>query len=51
MVSQTSVEWQPDTPPKGWLTAKRLARYQAGRNEVYQDAADITGRKTLVVDL
>ena len=51
VVGQTNVRWEPDLPPKGWLTRKRLARYQAGRNRIYQEVVDITGKRTLVVDL
>ena len=51
VVGQTNVQWEPDLPPKGWLNAKRLARYREGRNAIYQEIVNITGKRTLVVDV
>jgi len=49
--SQTNVQWEPDMPPKGWLTKARADRYREGRNAIYQEAADIIGGNLMVVDI
>jgi hypothetical protein len=42
------VEWEPDFPKK--LTKNELRTYQAGRNALYQRAANIIGGTVLLAE-
>ena len=49
--SQTRVEWVPDLPPPGTLTAREIKEYVRGRNALQQKVANITGGRILVADI
>ncbi len=46
--SQVNVQW---SPVPSLLTADEIRLYQRRRNRVYQEFADITGGKIMMVDL
>ena len=49
--SQTNVQWAPDMPAPGTLSAAELKQYIAGRNAVQQEVANIIGGNILVADI
>jgi hypothetical protein len=50
-MSQSTVEWDPELPPRSAMTKACWRQYRAGRNALYQQVADIIAGNVAVVDI
>jgi hypothetical protein len=50
-MSQSTVEWDPELPPRSAMTKACWRQYRAGRDALYGQVADILGGAVLVADI